>query len=212
MHSPTRPVLQPPVPKTVRRRVKPLRFCGTGAAPRPTRGRVPGKEPERRRRRSPARQRVKTAEDFSVGRPGRLYCGGLKYENTCRAAAWQQTTNKEENHMLQTLMLHFDMPRYLLYNYLMFLDRYSLPLLCVLGGAGAGVYSYGVRKLSRLRRNQREEMRLHPDEPVPALPEKARQSALAFEIAGFIILLSACLGMFLLGHFDKYLALLGFGA
>lgn len=105
-----------------------------------------------------------------------------------------------------TFYLHF------LQGIMDFLFKYQLPLLCVLGGAGAGVYSYGVRKLSRLRRNQREEMRLHPDEPVPALPEKARQSALAFEIAGFIILLSACLGMFLLGHFDKYLALLGFGA
>ncbi len=93
-----------------------------------------------------------------------------------------------------------------------FLLEYQLPLLCALGGAGTGIYSYGVRKLSRLRRKQREEARLHPDEPVPALPEKARQSALAFEIAGFIILLAACLAMFFLGHFDKYLALLGFGA
>lgn len=92
------------------------------------------------------------------------------------------------------------------------LRTYQLPLLCVLGGAGAGVYSYGCRKLSRLRRKQREEARLHPDEPVPALPEKARQSALAYEIAGFITLLAVCLAMFFLGHFDKYLALLGFGA
>lgn len=92
-----------------------------------------------------------------------------------------------------------------------FFVKYSLPLLCALGGAGTGVYSYGVRKLSRLRRRQREEMRLHPDDPAPALPEKARQSALAFQIAGFSILLAACLGMLVLGHFDKYLALLGIG-
>ncbi len=93
-----------------------------------------------------------------------------------------------------------------------FLSKYQLPLLCVLGGAGVGVYSYGVRKFSRLRRKQREEAYLHPEAPVPALPEEAEQSALVYEIAGFIILLAACLGMFFLGHFDKYLALLGFGA
>lgn len=92
-----------------------------------------------------------------------------------------------------------------------FVCRYQLPLLCILGSAGMGVYSYGVRKLSRLRRKQREEMRLHPDDPAPALPVAARQSALAFQIAGFIVLLGACLGMLLLGHFDKYLALLGIG-
>lgn len=104
-----------------------------------------------------------------------------------------------------TFFLHF------LQGIMDFLFKYQLPLLCALGGVGSGVYSYGVRKLSRLRRKQREEMRLHPDDPVPALPEKARQSALAYEIAGFIILLSACLAMFLLGHFDKYLALFGIG-
>lgn len=92
-----------------------------------------------------------------------------------------------------------------------FMYRYSLPLLCILGGAGAGVYSYGAGKLSRLHRKQREEMRLHPDDPAVPVPEKARQSALAFQIAGFIILLAACLGMLTLGHFDKYLALLGIG-
>jgi len=52
-----------------------------------------------------------------------------------------------------------------------FLSRYQLPLLCVLGGAGVGIYSYGVRKFSRLRRKQREEAYLHPEAPVPALPE-----------------------------------------
>lgn len=92
-----------------------------------------------------------------------------------------------------------------------FAVKYQLTLLCVLCGAGLGVYSYGARKLSRLRKKQLEEMRLHPDEPAPELPENARQSALAFEIAGFIILLAGCLGMLVLGHFDKYLALLGIG-
>lgn len=111
--------------------------------------------------------------------------------------------------MLQSyLALHFDLHRFLLYG---IIYKYSLPLLCVLGGAGVGVYIYGSRKLSRLQKKQREEMRLHPDEPVPALPEKEKQTALAYEIAGFIILLAACLGMLLLGHFDKYLALLGIG-
>lgn len=89
------------------------------------------------------------------------------------------------------------------------LVTYQLPLLCFLGGAGVGVYLYGARKLSRLYARQREETRLHPDEPVPEIPEKLRQSALAFEIAGFIILLGVCFGMLVLGHFDKYLALLG---
>ncbi|MCM1411406.1 MAG: hypothetical protein NC305_12770 [Lachnospiraceae bacterium] len=91
------------------------------------------------------------------------------------------------------------------------LCKYQLPLLCILGGIGAGVYTYGVRKLSRFRAKQREGMRLHPDDPVPELPENARQSALAYEIAGFIILLVACLSMAVLGHFDKYLALIGLG-
>lgn len=92
-----------------------------------------------------------------------------------------------------------------------FVVKYQLTLLCILCGAGLGIYSYGVRKLSRLRKKQLEEMRLHPGEPAPELPENARQSALAFEIAGFIILLAGCLGMLVLGHFDKYLALLGIG-
>ena len=92
-----------------------------------------------------------------------------------------------------------------------FFARYSLPLLCILGCAGAGVYLYGSGKLSRLHRKQREEMRLHPDEPPVPVPEKARQTALAFQIAGFIVLLAACLDMLVLGHFDKYLALLGIG-
>lgn len=92
-----------------------------------------------------------------------------------------------------------------------FLRAYQLPLLCALGGAGVGVYIYGSQKLSRLRGRQREEMRRHPDDPVPALPEKAKQSALAFEIAGFIILLVSCVSMAILGHFDRYLALLGIG-
>lgn len=92
-----------------------------------------------------------------------------------------------------------------------FFVQYSLPLLCVLGGAGMGIYWYGNLKLSRLHARQREEMRLHPDEPAVPVPEKARQSALAFEVAGFIILLAACLGMLVLGHFDKYLAWFGIG-
>lgn len=92
-----------------------------------------------------------------------------------------------------------------------FLHTYRLPLLCALGGFGVGVYTYGTRKLAELCTRQREEMRLHPDDPAPALPEKARQSALAFEIAGFIILMVACLGLLFSGYFDKYLALIGIG-
>lgn len=110
--------------------------------------------------------------------------------------------------MLQYFILHFDLGRYLLYG---IFYKHSLPLLCILGGIGVGVYIYGSCKISQLHAKQREQMRLHPDDPAPALPEKARQTALAFEIAGFIILLAACLGMLLLGHFDKYLALLGIG-
>lgn len=92
-----------------------------------------------------------------------------------------------------------------------FVVKYQLTLLCALCAAGLGVYSYGARKHSRLLRKQREEMRLHPNEPAPELPENARRSVLAYEIAGFIILLAGCLGMLVLGHFDKYLALLGIG-
>lgn len=92
-----------------------------------------------------------------------------------------------------------------------FLWKYQLPLLCILGGWGIVVYLGGSGWLSRLRAKQREQMRLHPDDPAPALPDGERQAALAMEIAGFITLLIACLGMLLLGHFDKYLALLGFG-
>lgn len=92
-----------------------------------------------------------------------------------------------------------------------FVQTYQLSLLCALGGFGIGVYWYGSRKLSRLYAQQRDQMHLHPDEPVPSLPEKSKQTALAFEIAGFIILLVACLSMLLLGHFDKYLAMLGIG-
>lgn len=92
-----------------------------------------------------------------------------------------------------------------------FFARYSLPLLCILGGAGMGIYSHGALKLSRLHARQREEMRLHPDAPAVPVPEKARKSSVAFQAAGFIIMLAACLGMLLLGHFDKYLALLGIG-
>lgn len=91
------------------------------------------------------------------------------------------------------------------------LYKYQLPLLCILGGAGVGIYLYGSRKLFRLRTRQREQMRRHPDEPVPALPEVEKKAALAFEIVGFIFLFAACLAMFVLGHFDRYLALLGFG-
>lgn len=92
-----------------------------------------------------------------------------------------------------------------------FFNKYQLPLLCILGGVGLVVYLQGCCWLSRLHVRQLEQMRLHPDDPAPDLPEKKRQAALALEIAGFIILLAACLGMLLLGHFDKYLALLGFG-
>lgn len=94
---------------------------------------------------------------------------------------------------------------------ILFVRTYQLPLLCALGGIGVGVYIYGSHKLYKFHAKQVEEMHLHPDEPVPALPEKLRQTALAFEIAGFIILLAACLGMLLLGLFDKYLAMLGIG-
>lgn len=94
---------------------------------------------------------------------------------------------------------------------ILFVRTYQLPLLCVLGDIGVGVYIYGSHKLYKLHAKQVEEMHLHPDEPVPALPEKLKQTALAFQIAGFTIMLAVCLGMFLLGHFDTYLAMLGIG-
>ena len=99
----------------------------------------------------------------------------------------------------------------MLQSIIVFVQIYRLPLLCILGGIGFGIFLYGERKYYGLRSKQSEEVRLHPDAPVPALPEKAKQTALAYQIAGFIIMNSACLGMLLLGHFDKYLAMLGIG-
>ncbi len=90
-------------------------------------------------------------------------------------------------------------------------QTYQLPLLIILGMIGVAIYLVGSRQLAKLRSWQLDQMHLHPDEPVPDLPAAKKQGAIAFEIAGFIILSGVCLAMLLLGHFDKYLALFGIG-
>ncbi len=110
--------------------------------------------------------------------------------------------------MLQIL---FNIYGQILWGIVGFFEKHQLLLLCLLGIGGVVIYTYGCRVFSRLRARQREEMRLHPEEPAPELPEKPRRKAIILQVGGFSVLLLSCLAMLLLGHFNRYLALFGIG-